>query len=64
MIRAEIKTPHKAFVFCEDTIEEARAYVAAMIENGVVVLKAEYYELDVRLADIRSGKVTISGATK
>jgi hypothetical protein len=58
MIRAEIKTPHRNFVFCEDTIEEAKAYVEAMIENGVVVIKAEYFDRDKRVADIRAGKVS------
>lgn len=59
MIRAEIKTPHKSFVFCEDTIEEARAYVAAMKENGVTILKAEYFDREKRIADIRDGKVRL-----
>ena len=56
MIRVEIKTSHKCFVFCEDTIEEAKAYVDAMIENGVVIIKAEYFDLNERLAAIRAGK--------
>ncbi len=57
MIRAEIKTDHKCFVFCEDTLKEAKAYVEAMIANGVVVTKAEYFDRDERIAAIRAGKV-------
>ena len=57
MIRAEVKTPHKSFVFCEDTIEEAKAYAQAMIDNGVTIEKIEYFDLDQRIADIKAGRV-------
>jgi len=57
MIRAEIKTPHKCFVFHESTIEEAKAYVKAMMENGVTILAAEYFDKEKRENDIRNGLV-------
>ena len=57
MIRAEIKTTHKCFVFCEDTIEEAKAHVEAMTKYGVVIIKAEYFDRDERVAEIRAGNV-------
>ena len=57
MIRAEVKTPNKSFVFCEDTIEEAKAYAQAMIDNGVTIEKIEYFDLDQRIADIKAGRV-------
>jgi len=57
MIRAEIKTPHKAFVFCEETLADAQEYTAAMVANGVTVLKAEYFDRETRVADIRAGLV-------
>ena len=41
MIRYEAKTPHKAFVGCEDTIEEAKAYIQSLIDCGVEILKVE-----------------------
>lgn len=57
MIRAEIKTNHKAFVFCEDTLEDAQAYVAALIREGVTIESAEYYDRDQRVNAIRKGRV-------
>lgn len=57
MIRAEIKTDHKCFVFYEDTLQEAKAYVKSLQDNGVVILKAEYFDHETRLADIRAGRV-------
>ena len=57
MIRAEVKTPNKSFVFCEDTIEEAKAYAKAMTDNGVIIEKIEYFDLDRRIADIKTGRV-------
>tara|TARA_R100001443_G_C3359920_1_gene178865 strand:- start:2181 stop:2354 length:174 start_codon:yes stop_codon:yes gene_type:complete len=57
MIRYEVKTPHKAFVGCEDTIEAAKAYIASIVDAGVEVTKVEYFDNDQRIADIRSGKV-------
>lgn len=57
MIRAEIKTTHKSFVFCEGTLEEAKAYTKAMEDNGVEILKAEYFDRETRLADINAGRV-------
>jgi shikimate kinase len=58
MIRVEVTTAHKTFVFYEGTIEEARAYTKAMVANGVTVLKALYFDKEEREAAIRSGKVT------
>ena len=57
MIRAEVKTTHKSFVFAEDTIEEAKAYTKAMEDNGVEIIKVEYFDLDQRVAAIRAGEV-------
>lgn len=58
MIRAEVKTTNKSFVFCEDTEEEARAYVAALEENGVEIVHVEYFDRDARIAAIQSGEVS------
>lgn len=57
MIRAEVKTPYKNFVFYEGTLAEAKEYTAAMESNGVVITKVEYFDGDERLADIRAGRV-------
>lgn len=57
MIRAEVKTNHKRFVFCEDTLGEAKAYIAALEENGVIVETVEYFDRDARVAAIRRGEV-------
>ncbi len=55
MIRYEVKTEHKAFVGCEDTLEEATAYIAGLIEVGIEILKVEYFDKDQRITDIRDG---------
>ena len=55
MIRYEVKTPHKSFVGCEGTLEEARAYIAGLIEAGVEILKVEYFDKAQRNTDIRNG---------
>ena len=57
MIRYEVKTPHKTFVGCEGTIEEAKDYIAGLVEAGVEILNVEYFDKDKRVADIRAGKV-------
>ena len=57
MIRYEAKTPHKAFVGCEDTIEEAKAYIQSLIDCGVEILKVEYFDKDERLNAIRNGEI-------
>ena len=57
MIRVEICFPEKKTVFYEATIQEAKAYVRALIENGVDVIKVEYFDRDKREADIAAGKV-------
>ena len=57
MIRYEVKTPGKAFVGAEGTIEEAKAYIQALRDNGVEIVNVEYFDLDSRVADIRAGKV-------
>ena len=55
MIRYEVKTPHKSFVGCEGTLEEATAYISGLIDAGVEILKVEYFDQDQRIADIRNG---------
>lgn len=57
MIRVEVKTPYKNFVFCEATLTEAKAYIEALIENGVEILDFEIHDRDSRVADIKAGKV-------
>jgi len=57
MTRYEVKTPHKSFAGCEDTIEEAKAYIAAIKKAGVEVLEVNYFDNDQRIADIRAGKI-------
>jgi hypothetical protein len=56
MTRYEVKTPHKSFAGCEDTIEEAKAYIDAIKKAGVEVLEVNYFDNDQRLSDIRAGK--------
>ncbi len=57
MVRYEAKTIHKAFVGCEDTLEEAKTYIASLEEAGVEIVSVEYYDHDERIAAIRSGNV-------
>jgi len=57
MIRYEVKTPHKSFAGCESTIEEAKNYIASLVEAGVEILKVEYFDRDERVAAIRAGLV-------
>ena len=57
MIRYEVKTPHKAFVGCEGTMEEAKAYIQALVDAGVEILAVEYFDRDDRVAAIRAGEV-------
>jgi len=57
MIRYEVKTPHKSFVGCEPTIDEAKDYVKALIDAGVEILKVEYFDKDERINAIRNGLV-------
>jgi len=57
MIRYEAETPHKAFVGCEDTIEEAKAYIQSLIDCGVEIIRVDYYDRDHRLEEIRNGRV-------
>ena len=56
MIRYEAETPHKAFVGCEDTIEEAEAYIQSLIDCGVEIIRVDYYDRDHRLEEIRNGR--------
>lgn len=56
MIRYEAKTPHKTFVGCEDTMEEAKAYIEATKAAGVEIIEVNYYDNAQRVADIRAGK--------
>lgn len=57
MIRYEIKTPHKSFVGCEDTLTDAQNYIADLVGAGVEIIHVEYFDNDQRVADIRAGKV-------
>ena len=57
MIRYEVKTPHKSFVGCEDTIEEAKEYIQSLINCGVEILKVEYFDRNDRVDAIRKGEV-------
>jgi hypothetical protein len=56
MIRIEVKTPHTSFVACEDTMEEAKSYIAAIVSAGGELVKVEYFDNDERVANIRAGK--------
>jgi hypothetical protein len=56
MTRYEVKTPHKSFAGCEGTIEEAKAYIAAIKKAGVEVLEVNYFDNEERVANIRAGK--------
>ena len=57
MVRYEVETIHKSFVGCEDTLEDAKAYIAALEDAGVEIVSVEYYDRDERIAAIRSGNV-------
>ncbi len=57
MIRAEVKTKTKSFVFCEGTEEEARAYIEALKDNGVEIVNVEYFDNDERIAAIQNGEI-------
>tara|TARA_R110000823_G_scaffold64591_1_gene151482 strand:+ start:349 stop:579 length:231 start_codon:yes stop_codon:yes gene_type:complete len=57
MIRYEVETPHKSFVGCEDTIEEAKDYIQSLVNCGVEILKVEYFDRDERINAIRNGEV-------
>lgn len=57
MIRYEVETIHKNFAGCEDTIEEAKAYIQSLIDAGVEIVSVHYYDHAQRIADIRAGKV-------
>lgn len=56
MIRIEAKTPHKTFAQVEDTIEEAKAYIASLEDAGIEFVYVRYFDLETRIADIRAGK--------
>jgi len=56
MIRYEAETPHKSFAGCEDTIEEAEAYIQSLIDAGVEIIRVDYYDRDHRLEEIRNGR--------
>tara|TARA_R110002012_G_scaffold264972_1_gene448406 strand:- start:300 stop:473 length:174 start_codon:yes stop_codon:yes gene_type:complete len=57
MIRYEAKTPHKAFVGCEDTMEEAKAYIQSLIDADVEIISVEYFNNAERVKAIRNGEV-------
>jgi hypothetical protein len=57
MIRYEVKTPHKSFVGCEDTLTDAQNYIADLVDAGVEIIEVKYFDKDQRVSDIREGKV-------
>ena len=57
MTRYEVKTSNKSFVGCEDNLEDAKSYIQSLIENGVQILKVEYFDNGQRIKDIQQGKV-------
>jgi hypothetical protein len=57
MIRYEVKTRHKSFVGCEDTLTDAQNYIADLVDAGVEIIEVKYFDKDQRIADIREGKV-------
>ena len=57
MTRYEIKTSHKNFTGCEGTRAEAEAYVDALRNAGVEIIKVEYFNRDERVANIRDGRL-------
>ena len=57
MIRYEVKTPHNAFVGCEDTMEEAKAYIQSLIDADVDIISVEYFNNAERVKAIRNGEV-------
>tara|TARA_R110001592_G_C12542975_1_gene689057 strand:+ start:259 stop:453 length:195 start_codon:yes stop_codon:yes gene_type:complete len=56
MVRYEVKTTHKSFVGCEDTIKDAKAYIEGIKKAGVEVLEINYFDNAQRIADIKTGK--------
>ena len=56
MIRIEVQTNHKTFVTCEEDMDKAVAYVDSIRKDGVVVIRATYYDRDQRVQDVRDGK--------
>jgi len=57
MIRYEVQTNHKSFTGCEATLEDAKAYIQALVDNGVEIVSVEYFDRDERIADIQKGRV-------
>ena len=57
MIRYEAQTPDKAFVGCEDTLAEAKAYIQSLIDAGVEIISVSYYDKEERVNAIRNGDV-------
>jgi len=57
MIRYEAQTPHKAFVGCEDTLAEAKAYIQSLIDADVEIISVSYYDKEERETAIRNGDV-------
>ena len=39
------------------SLEEAKNYIASLVEAGVEILKVEYFDRDERVANIRKGLV-------
>jgi len=54
MIRYEVRSPStsRLIVGDESTMEQAVAYVAAMVEAGVEVTDVQYYDRDARIAQL------------
>lgn len=56
MIRVEVKSVHKCFIICEDTVEAANAELNAMYEAGAALIEAHLYDRDKRVHAIRTCK--------
>jgi len=58
MVRYEVKSIYKTYAGCEDTLQEAKDYIAACYaENPDDLIEVKYYDNDKRIADIQNGKV-------
>lgn len=57
MIRYEIKTTHGPIVGYESNITDAKAYVAGLVNAGVEIVTAEYFDRDARETAIMAGEV-------
>lgn len=53
--KAAFEAKPKSGTFCEDTLDNAKASVKAMADNGIKFIEIRYYDRNQRLADIRAG---------